>query len=75
MGTAANNRVPPALTESAIQWDVFAADDRYLGAVEVPEILKAIDLRDIAADHVWGIVRLDLDVQYVVRARIIKPDA
>lgn len=54
-------------------WEVFADDDRYLGAIEIPEALKSISLRHIGTDHVWGIVRDELNVQYVVRARIVKP--
>ena len=49
------------------------ADDRYLGAVRVPEHLERLSVREIGSDHVWGILRDDLDVQYVVRARIVKP--
>ena len=58
-----------------VTWEVFADDDRYLGAVEMPEALEGISLRQIGADHVWGIVRDEFSVQYVVRARIVKPGA
>lgn len=54
-------------------WEVFSADGGYLGAVRIPETLTGISMRDIATDHVWGIVRDELNVQYVVRARIVKP--
>lgn len=56
-----------------VTWEVFADDDTYLGVVEIPESLKGIRLREIGADHLWGIVRDEFDVQYVVRARIVKP--
>ncbi len=60
--------------EGETTWEVFAEDDRYLGAVEVPVTLKTISLRHIGSDHVWGILRDDLNVQYIVRARILKPE-
>ena len=56
-----------------VTWEVFDHDDRYLGAVEIPESLRGIGLRRIEADHVWGVVRDTFNVQYVVRAKIVKP--
>ncbi len=59
--------------EVETSWEIFTADDRYLGVLEVPESLQGISLRHIGSDLAWGILRDDLDVQYVVRVRVVKP--
>jgi hypothetical protein len=47
--------------------DVFEADGTYFGRVALPE---GLTLHAMRGDHVWGTVRDDFDVQYVVRLRI-----
>jgi hypothetical protein len=59
--------------EEEVTWEVFGDDDRFWGAIEMPESLKGMDIRHIGVEYVWGIVRDEFDVQYVVRARITKP--
>ena len=51
-------------------WDVFDADGRYLGVVSMPLRFQP---RLFHGDRVYGVWRDDLDVQYVVRLRIVKP--
>ena len=49
-------------------WDVFAPDGRFLGPVRLPVPMQTISrVRD---GYIYGITRDELEVQYVVRARI-----
>lgn len=54
--------------------EVFSADDRYLGPIRIPESLEELRIWYIGLDYVWGTLQDDLDVQYVVRARIVRPN-
>ncbi|MCI0434174.1 MAG: 6-bladed beta-propeller [Gemmatimonadetes bacterium] len=45
-------------------WDVFDGEGRLLGSVELPDRFTPLHIGD---DELWGIVRDELDVQYVVR--------
>ncbi len=56
----------------APEWDVFDADGRYLGVVAMPPRFAPRLFRD---DKIYGVWRDDLDVQHVVRLRIVRPDA
>ena len=51
-------------------WDVFDHDGRYLGILEFPP--KFTPLK-ILGDDVYGVLRDDLDVQYLTRFRIDRP--
>ena len=51
-------------------WDVFAPDGRYLGQVAFPHRFTVFAMR---GDHVWGVLRDDLDVQSLVRMRVDPP--
>jgi hypothetical protein len=53
-------------------FDVFDPDGRFLGTVNTPFQLSGSDpiIRD---DTLWGITRDALDVPYIVRAAIVKP--
>jgi hypothetical protein len=53
-------------------WDVFDADGRFLGVVEMPLRFTPMLWKD---DHVYGVQRDDLDVQYVARLGIVRGDA
>jgi hypothetical protein len=53
------------------RWDVFEADGRYLGAVDMPGDFTFHFAR---GDHVWGVTCDELGVNYVVRMRI-EPEA
>lgn len=48
-------------------WDVFDAEGRYLGPVELPARFQPIRLR---GNGLWGIWRDELDVQHVLRLRL-----
>ncbi|MEX0892817.1 MAG: 6-bladed beta-propeller [Gemmatimonadota bacterium] len=48
-------------------WDVFDGEGRYLGTVEVPEGFQAHGWKN---DRLYGVLRDDLDVLYVVRLRV-----
>jgi len=54
--------------------DVFAADGRFLGPVEPPPEFDRIAIHRITSDHMYGIARDELEVQYVVRLTIQKPE-
>lgn len=61
-------RSPPA-------WDVFEADGRYAGRVEGPPELLSYPEPVFAADHVWAITRDAMDVSYVTKYRLARPDS
>jgi hypothetical protein len=48
-------------------WDVFDAEGRYLGALELPDRFTPMRIK---GDRVWGVWRDDLDVQHVLRLRV-----
>ena len=49
-------------------WDVFDAEGRYLGVVTMP---LRISLPAARGENIYGVWRDELDVQYVVRLRIV----
>lgn len=49
-------------------WDVFDAEGRFLGAVTMPERFAPGLFRD---DKIHGVWRDELNVEYVVRLRIV----
>ncbi len=53
---------------SAPDWDVFDSEGRYLGVVTMPRLFTPKIFRD---DKIYGIWRDELDVQYVVRLRVV----
>jgi hypothetical protein len=50
-------------------WDVFDPEGRYLGVVTMPPRFTP---RIILEDRIYGVWRDDLDVQYVMRLRIVE---
>lgn len=56
----------------AAEWDVFDADGRFLGVVRFPERYRPV--RFIGND-IYGVWRDELDVQHVMRLRIVGIDA
>ena len=52
----------------APEWDVFDAEGRFLGVVTMPERFTPALLRD---DMIYGVRRDELNVEYVVRLRIV----
>ncbi|MDE2761405.1 MAG: 6-bladed beta-propeller [Gemmatimonadota bacterium] len=61
----------PSLGER-IRYDVFEPDGAYLGAVDAPVEFKASVNPVFDGDHVWAVTRDELDVQRVVRYRIVR---
>jgi hypothetical protein len=55
--------------------DVFDPQGRYLGAVALPFALAEAPLPIVRNSVLYGVVRDELDVPYVVRARITRPSA
>ena len=51
-------------------WDVFDSEGRYLGAVTMPGRIQLFAMKN---GHFYGVMRDDLDVQYVVRLKLVKP--
>ncbi len=49
-------------------WHVFGTDARYLGEIELPPRFKAMR---VVGDRVYGVATDELDVQYVVRLRVV----
>jgi hypothetical protein len=48
-------------------WDVFDAEGRFIGPVELPQRYQPLR---VEGQHIYGIWRDDLDVQYVMRLRL-----
>lgn len=53
----------------APEWDVFDADGKYLGVVTMP---RRFSPRLFRGDHVYGVWRDELDVQYVLRLKVVQ---
>lgn len=54
----------------APEWDVFDEDGRFLGVVAFPDRFQPFHFR---GDAVYGLWRDDIDVQHVMRLRIVRP--
>jgi hypothetical protein len=54
--------------------DVFAPDGRFLGQVEAPPEFGRMNIQYVTPDHMHGMVRDDMDVHYLVRLAIRKPE-
>lgn len=52
----------PQLDQGSPLWDVFEADGRYGGVVELPDRFTPFAIED---DRIYGVLRDDFDVQYV----------
>jgi len=63
------------LEGGAYGFDVFARDGRFLGPVSTPPGFDRVIVYLITADHMYGRAIDELDVQYVVRLAIRKPEA
>jgi hypothetical protein len=58
----------PQLDLGSRAWDVFDADGRYLGVVDMP--LRFQPVRFLG-NAIYGIQRDELDVQYVVKFQVV----
>jgi hypothetical protein len=56
------------IDEGSPDWSVFDPEGRYLGVVRMPDRFKPMVFR---SDNIYGVWRDDLDVQYVLRLRIL----
>lgn len=56
-------------------WDVFDPEGRYLGELALPFNLSLGPLPRIRDDILLGVVRDEMDVPYVVRARVVRSPA
>ncbi|MDE2654067.1 MAG: 6-bladed beta-propeller [Gemmatimonadota bacterium] len=61
----------PSLGEK-VRFDVFEPDGTYLGAVNAPADFSTAINPVFDRDHVWAVTRGELDVQRVVRYRIVR---
>lgn len=61
------------LAEGEVGLDVFTPDGRYLGQAQTPADFDRMTIHTITRDHLYGIVRDELDVPYVVRLGIRRP--
>ena len=55
-----------------VRFDVFEPDGTYLGAVNTPADFRASINPVFDRNHVWAVTRGELDVQRVVRYRIVR---
>lgn len=60
-------RRPPREADTLVSWDVFDTDGRLVRTVVMP---KDLTVHAITADAVYGVMRDELDVQYVKRFRV-----
>jgi hypothetical protein len=61
-----------ALGDDRWAWEVFDPEGRYMGAVRTDTDLARLTVHQITGDAVYGVLRDDLDVPYVVRLGIQK---
>lgn len=57
--------------EPQTRWDVFDPDGRWLGGVDAP---PGLEITEIGADYAVGIVRDEMDVEYVQVHALVKED-
>lgn len=65
-------RFNPQLGFGASTWDVFGADGRYLGRMDMPTGFQPLRFE---GDRVFGILRDELEVQHVLVLRLDRGDA
>ncbi|MFW6078460.1 MAG: hypothetical protein ACODAE_02490, partial [Gemmatimonadota bacterium] len=64
-------RAPDDSDRATAAWDVFDADGRWLGAVDIP---SGLDVHEIGADYLIGTTTDELDVQRVVVHELTRSD-
>ncbi len=74
IGTDGTLWVRRQLEDGLYGLDVFASDGRFLGPVEAPPEFDRMGIHRITPDYMYGTVRDEMDVQYVVRLAIRKPE-
>jgi hypothetical protein len=68
VGTVGDRRMPPVRWRDPSVYDVFEPTGEYLGRVAAP--LKTT-FRTMRGDHIWAVRRDSLDVEQVVRFRVV----
>jgi hypothetical protein len=63
----------PARFQELPRLDVFSVDGRYLGPVKVPESFRVEPEPIVRGDHMWAVIRDELDLPRVARFRIVRP--
>ena len=71
LSTELRSASDPSLGER-VRYDVFEPDGTYLGAVNAPADFRASVNPVFDGDYVWAVTRDELDVQRVVRYRIVR---
>jgi hypothetical protein len=66
-GQARGEGPPPRTWIEPAVYDVFEPDGVYLGEVRLP---RRTSIHWLGRDHLWGVVRGDMDEAYVVRLRL-----
>jgi hypothetical protein len=61
-------RMPVAVWAEPLVYEVFEADGTFIGTVRLPDGFRLWTMR---GDHAWGVQRDELDVQYIVRLRVL----
>lgn len=64
----------PEVWKELVVWDVFEPDGTYLGQVRGPSSIETHPEPVIGSDHVWAITTDELDVEYLTRFLITRPD-
>lgn len=70
-GAARSDPMTPNRWREPMVWDVFEPDGRYLGQVRAPASMARSPRPLIIGDQVYAVMRDDLDVQYLVRYRVV----
>ena len=60
--------------DGAVGLDVYSPDGIYLGEAVVPPDFAQMRIRYAGPDWLYGVVTDDLDVQYVVRLEVQRPE-
>ena len=64
-------RSEPVTWESPVRYDAFEPDGTYVGTLAVPDDFVTRPEPIFDGDHVWAVTRDELDVERVVRYRIV----
>ena len=66
---------PPIQWREPTRLDVFDVDGSYLGRLSAPRGFGMYPRPAITGDRIWGVVRDELEVPYLVRYRIVPEEA
>lgn len=61
------------VAEGALAFDVFDRDGAFLGTITLPDEYATLRVQRITESHIFGVVRDEFDVEFVVRLVIEKP--